>query len=210
MEAAVTARLVRASETGEIIDRITIAAHGEPTLHPEFEAISERLRAVRDRIVPGVPLAILSNSTTAGWDDVRSGLRCYDDRYMKLDAGDPLTFACINQAHVTLASVVDALERLAPIVVRAMFVSDTKHVVENCGPRAVAEWIETVKASRARKVHLYTIDRPAARSSLRPVASRRLREIAEQVRAAGIPADEVPRRDPSGAAVAVNRPSHST
>ena len=187
VETAVAARLTRAAETGEIIDRITVAGHGEPTLHPEFEAISERLCAIRDRIVPGLPLAILSNSTTAGWDDVWSGLACYDDRYMKLDAGDPLTYACINGAAIGLASVIEALERVAPIVIQAMFVSDTKHVVENCGPGAVAEWIAAVKATRAREVHVYTLDRSPAMSSLRPVTRRRLREIAEQVRAAGIP-----------------------
>jgi wyosine [tRNA(Phe)-imidazoG37] synthetase (radical SAM superfamily) len=189
VEAAVVARLTRAAETNEIIDRITVAGHGEPTLNPEFEAISGRLRAVRDRIVPGLPLAILSNSTTAGLDDVWSGLECYDDRYMKLDAGDPLTYACINGARIPLAFVVDALTRAAPIVVQAMFVSDAKHVVENCGSGAVAEWIAAVKATRARRVHLYTLDRSPALSSLRAVPRRRLREIAEQVRAAGIPAD---------------------
>ena len=189
VEAAVVARLTRAAETDEIIDCITVSGHGEPTLHPEFEAISERLCAVRDRIAPGLSLAILSNSTTAGLDDVWSGLECYDDRYMKLDAGDPLTYACINGAHIPLASVVDALKRVAPIVVQAMFVSDTKHVVENCGPGAVTEWIAAVKATEARRAHIYTLDRSPALSSLRPVSSRRLREIAEQVRAAGIPAD---------------------
>ncbi len=188
VEAAVAARLTKAADTGEIIDRITVAGHGEPTLHPEFEEISERLCAVRDRIVPGLPLAILSNSTTAGSDDVWSGLACYDDRYMKLDAGDPLTYANINGAHVGLHSVIDALARVAPIVIQAMFVSDTKHVVENCGPSAVSAWIAAVEAARAREVHIYTLNRPPAQSSLRPVASRRLREIAEQVRAAGIPA----------------------
>jgi wyosine [tRNA(Phe)-imidazoG37] synthetase (radical SAM superfamily) len=189
VETAVATRLTRAAETNEIIDCITVSGHGEPTLHPEFEAISERLCAVRDRIAPGLPLAIMSNSTTAGLDDVWSGLECYDDRYMKLDAGDPLTYACINGAHIPLASVVDALKRVAPIVVQAMFVSDTKHVVENCGPCAVTAWIAAVKATGARRVDIYTLERTAALPSLRPVESGRLREIAEQVRAAGIPAD---------------------
>ena len=189
VESAVAARLTRAAETNESIDRITVAGHGEPTLHPEFEAISDRLRAVRDRIVPGMPLAILSNSTTAGVDDVWRGLECYDDRYMKLDAGDALTFACINGAGIRLASVVDALKRVAPFVVQAMLVSDSSHAVENCGPGAVAEWIAAVKTTRARRVHIYTLDRSPALSSLRAVAGRRLREIAEQVRAAGIPAE---------------------
>jgi wyosine [tRNA(Phe)-imidazoG37] synthetase (radical SAM superfamily) len=59
-----------------------VAGHGEPTLHPEFAEIAMRLRSARDRIAPRIPLAILSNSTTAAADDVRRGLGCFDERYM--------------------------------------------------------------------------------------------------------------------------------
>jgi hypothetical protein len=38
-------------------------------------------------------------------------------------------------------------------------------------------------------VHVYTIARPPALGHLQRVPARRLREIAERVRAAGIPAD---------------------
>lgn len=38
---AITARLLEAARTGESIDRITVAGHGEPTLHPAFEEIIE-------------------------------------------------------------------------------------------------------------------------------------------------------------------------
>jgi wyosine [tRNA(Phe)-imidazoG37] synthetase (radical SAM superfamily) len=192
VEAAVTARLILAAERNETIDQITVAGHGEPTLHPDFEAISERLCAIRDRIVPGLPLAILSNSTTAGRNDVWNGLSCYDERFMKLDAGDVSTFVRVNGASgagFSLASIVDGLTRLAPFVVQAMFVSDTEHEVVNCGQSAVAQWVRAVRATKARRVHIYTLDREPALSSLRPVPGRRLREIAEQVRAAGIPAD---------------------
>ena len=65
VETALSARLAAAADRTEVIDRLTVAGHGEPTLHPEFEEIATRLCAVRDRIAPGMPLAILSNSTTA-------------------------------------------------------------------------------------------------------------------------------------------------
>jgi wyosine [tRNA(Phe)-imidazoG37] synthetase (radical SAM superfamily) len=191
VEAAVAARLTRAAETGELIDRITVAGHGEPTLHPEFEAISDRLCAVRDHLAPGLPIAIMSNSTTAGWDHVRRGLTWYDERYMKLDAGDPLTCARVNGTggvRHSLASLVDALARLAPIVIQAMFVSDANHEVENCGQGAVSEWLAAVVATHATGAHIYTLDRSPALSTLRAVSGRRLREIAEQVRSAGVPA----------------------
>ena len=194
IEAAVASRLARAAETNEIIDRLTVAGHGEPTLHPAFEAISERVRDLRDRIAPGVPLAILSNSTTAAWESVRRGLSCYDERYMKLDAGDALTYAAINGIAGpgrSVVAIVEALRGIAPIVVQAMFVADTQHEVENCGPHAVTAWLRALQQSGATRAQIYTLDRPPARSSLRPVSRRRLREITEQVRAAGIPADVV-------------------
>jgi wyosine [tRNA(Phe)-imidazoG37] synthetase (radical SAM superfamily) len=195
LEAAVTSRLARAAETNEIIDRITVAGHGEPTLHPEFEAISVRLHEVRDRIAPGVPLAILSNSTTAAWEDVRRALTCYDERYMKLDAGDPLTFALINGMAGpgrSVADIVDALRGVAPIVVQAMFVSDSAQIIENCGDGAVTEWLAAVRQTGAARVHIDTFDRPPALATLRPVPRKRLREIAEQVHTAGIAAEVFP------------------
>ena len=188
VEAAFASRLQRAAESGELIDRITVAGHGEPTLHPEFEDVTERLRVVRNRIAPTIPLAILSNSTTAGWDDVRLGLRRYDERYMKLDAGDPITYARINGPGASIVDVVDALASLPSIVVQAMFVMDAESEIDNSTDGAVAEWIGAVERVPATAVHIYTIDRVPALESLLKVPRRRLREIAERVRTLQIPA----------------------
>lgn len=186
---AVAERLTRASETNELIDRITVAGHGEPTLHPEFEDVSRRLQEVRDRLAPEIPLAILSNSTTAGWTDVQGGLEFYDERYMKLDAGDPITFRRINGAGGSVTAIVDALRQLSPIVVQSMFVTEESHQIDNSTDGAVAAWLNALESVRATGVHIYTLDRAPARRSLKPVPRSRLREIAERVRAAGIPAE---------------------
>jgi len=69
-----------------------------------------------------------------------------------------------------------------------MFVSDSGGRVDNVGEGAVTEWLAAVERVRPTAVHIYTLSKRAARSSLRPAAARRLREIAEHVRAAGIPA----------------------
>jgi wyosine [tRNA(Phe)-imidazoG37] synthetase (radical SAM superfamily) len=137
-------------------------------------------------------MAVLSNSTTASWSRVKRGLRFFDERYMKLDAGDAWTFARINGVggvDQSLAAVLDALRQLDPIVIQAMFVSDARHEMENCGDGAVAAWLTALERTRPARVHVYTIDRPPARASLSPVPRARLREIAEQVRATGIPVD---------------------
>jgi wyosine [tRNA(Phe)-imidazoG37] synthetase (radical SAM superfamily) len=189
VEAALAARLTVAAERNEVIDRLTVAGHGEPTLHPEFEDIAGRLCDVRDRIAPRIPIAILSNSTTAASADVRRGLGRFDERYMKLDAGDPMTFACVNGGGRRFSDIVDALATLTPITIQAMFVRDGRGAIDNSGEAEVEAWLRVLEHVRATRVHVYTIDRPPALRSLEPVPSRRLREIGEQVRAMGIPAD---------------------
>jgi wyosine [tRNA(Phe)-imidazoG37] synthetase (radical SAM superfamily) len=156
--------------------------------------VTERLCSVRDRVAPRIRLAVLSNSTTAAWPDVRRGLNRFDDRYMKLDAGDPITCAYLNGPATSIRAIIDALCGLPRIVVQAMFVTDTANQVDNTREGAVSEWLAALERIRPMQVHIYTLDRAPALSSLHPVPSCRLREIAEQVHAAGIPAEVFPAR----------------
>ncbi len=191
VEAAVEARLTIAAEANEVIDRLTLAGHGEPTLHPEFEDVVVRLRAVRDRIAPRIPIAIFSNSTTAAAPDIRRGLSALDERYMKLDAGDAITFADVNGGGRHLSDIIDGLRLLRPITIQAMFVRDSQRRVDNSGEMAVEHWLRALEMVQPACVHVYTIDRPPALATLSPVTPPRLREIAEHVRAIGIPAHVV-------------------
>jgi wyosine [tRNA(Phe)-imidazoG37] synthetase (radical SAM superfamily) len=187
--AAVGARLRRAGRDNESLDRLTVAGHGEPTLHPDFEEIVERLVEVRDRIAPDLRLAVFSNSTTAAWPGVRRALGLFDERYMKLDAGDPITYAHVNGLGSSIGAIVDALRDLPRVVVQAMFVSDGAGRVDNTTEGAINEWLGAIDAIQPSRVQVYSIDRPPALEGLRAVPRRKLREIAERVRAREIPAD---------------------
>ena len=70
-----------------------------------------------------------------------------------------------------------------------MFVADARHEVDNSVDGAVSTWLSALETVRPERVHVYTVDRGPALASLTAVPRRRLREIAEHVRAAGIPAD---------------------
>ena len=188
VETALDMRLQAASDSGELLDRITVAGHGEPTLHPDFAEVADRLVSLRDRVAPSLPLAILSNSTTVGWADVRAALQRFDERYMKLDAGDAITYARVNGGGVPLADVIDGLSSLSSLVVQAMFVAEPRGEVDNTSDGAVAEWLTALERVGATGVHIYTLQRQPALSALRKVPRRRLREIAERVRALRIPA----------------------
>jgi hypothetical protein len=51
------------------------------------------------------------------------------------------------------------------------------------------QWLDAIVVTQPSRVQVYTIDRPPALQGLRAIPMRRLREIAERVRAREIPAD---------------------
>ena len=165
-----------------------MAGRGEPTLHPQFPEIVNRLRAVRDRESPGTRLAILSNSSTADNPAIRDALLALDERYMKLDAGDPITLRHVNDSPISCTRIVEALRTLPDIVIQTMFVSDPAGRMDNCGDIAVIPWTRAVARIAPRKVHLITIDQTPASSLIGPVSDVRLLEIANRVRQRGVAA----------------------
>jgi wyosine [tRNA(Phe)-imidazoG37] synthetase (radical SAM superfamily) len=179
-------RLQRLLAQGERIDRLTLAGNGEPTLHPKFAAVVAALLEMRDAIVPTVPLAILSNSSTLDLPGMVDALNMLDERYMKLDAGEAALFRRINAAQIPLDRVIDGLRRLDGIVVQAMFVKDRLGRIDNSTDLAVAQWIAAVQALAPRAVHVYTIDRAPAWPYLQAILPARLEEIGRRARAAGL------------------------
>lgn len=186
---ALSGVLQRVKTSGERIDRLTLAGHGEPTLHPQFEEVVAGLRTVRDKFAPGTPLAILSNSTTLDKPSVRRALLEIDERYMKLDAGDPTLVRRINGSTIQLEQLVKGLRELDDIVIQSMFVRDRLSRIDNATDIAVAIWITLLQTIRPKAVQIYTIDRAPAWPYLQPVASPRLEEIARRARTAGLEAD---------------------
>lgn len=171
------------------VDRITLAGNGEPTLHPEFAEIVQRLRAVRDRRARDARLAILSNSATLDRPFVAAALDLCDERYMKLDAGDDGVLRRMNGSPVPIADIVGHLSTLRSVVLQAMFTRDRRRRIDNTSPAALNAWLEAVTRVRPTAVHIYTIDRDPAWKDLERVPHEELEAIAARVRAAGIRAD---------------------
>lgn len=171
---------------GRRVERVTLTGHGEPTLHPDFETVVQRLRRLRDERFPGVSLAILSNSTTARWPAVRRALGRLDERYMKLDAGTDEMLQRLNGGTIPVARLVEGLRGLENVILQGMFVYDADGEIDNTRDREVTEWIRALWLIKPRLVHVGTIDAALPSSRLQPVSPFRLFDIAERVRAAGL------------------------
>jgi wyosine [tRNA(Phe)-imidazoG37] synthetase (radical SAM superfamily) len=185
---AATTSLRRLAAERRAIDRLTIAGEGEPTLHPRFAEIVDRLRAVRDAEAPGVPIAILSNSSTVRSADVRRALSRLDERYMKLDAGDNATLHRLNGYAAVVDDLIADLASLPNIIVQTLFVEDLSGRFVNSRESHVEAWIAALERIRPIGVHVYTVDRLPAFPMLVAVAKPRLEKIAARAIAAGIPA----------------------
>jgi len=186
---AVAVALKTLASQHDRIDRLTLAGHGEPTMHPRFKEVVTALRKVRDDLAPGVPLTVLSNSSTLHRDDVLAALADLDERYMKLDAGDTATLHNVNGTTMPVAQLVDGLCRVPNIVIQAMFVKDRTGRIDNTGDLTVINWVGALERIKPKAVHIYTIDRAPAFPYLQQVPAPRLREIAQRVRLAGLHCD---------------------
>jgi wyosine [tRNA(Phe)-imidazoG37] synthetase (radical SAM superfamily) len=173
---------------------ITLAGHGEPTLHPAFEEVARGLRRWRDAHAPGLRLAILSNSTTVPDPRIRAALALLDDRCMKLDAADPVTMHRLNGSRIDPAPIVAGLASMDGVIVQALFAGDREGRVTNLAPAALDSWVDAIARIRPRAVDLYTLDRPPAWGALRPATAAQLGDIAARVEALGLEARVIPPR----------------
>lgn len=170
------------------VDRLTLAGNGEPTLHPDFPAVVELLRRVRDRRARHARLAILSNASTIGDPDIAVALLRIDERYMKLDAGDQVTLRALNGSQVPIERIVEGLAALKGVTLQSMFTRDAHRKIDNTTERALESWLGAVQRIRPIAVHVYTIDRSPAWRPLQAVPRTELDAIAERVRALAISA----------------------
>lgn len=169
------------------IETITVAGNGEPTLHPAFAVIADALFRVRGMRAPGARLALLTNGSTLGRADVRSSLRRFDVRYVKLDAGDVTTFRLMNGPSVGFGSLLADIGYAGGVTLHSTFVRDAAGGVDNTAPAALRAWAGAVRRIRPLAVDICTPRRVPIGSSLRTVPADVLEGIADLVRSMAIP-----------------------
>lgn len=180
-------RTLRAS--GQRVDHVTLAGNGEPTLHPRFPEIVERVRLVRDEESPGVRLAVLSNGGTLDRPGVIAAMKRIDDPYIKLDTADPVMFRKLNGAKRGLAPPTELLRGLPHATIQSLFTRDDSGTIDNTTSDAIAGWLEALKRIRPANVHVYSLDRAPAWGKLQIVPRAELEAIAARVRQEGIRAE---------------------
>jgi wyosine [tRNA(Phe)-imidazoG37] synthetase (radical SAM superfamily) len=158
-------------------DWVTFAGNGEPTMHPRFPQVVDRVLEARERVQPQLKVGILSNGLSAGKPAIRDALDRLDARMMKLDPGP---VERVNGVAYDRELLVANYRGLKDVIVQAMVVEGPDF--SGASDVAVAEWLTYLARIAPKGLHLYSIDRIPADRSLKPVARERLMEIADRAR----------------------------
>lgn len=174
---------------GVVLDSLTFAGNGEPTLHPAFLELVEETRALRDRLMPGALLSVLTNGSTLHRPDVVRALNLLDERVVKLDAGDERSIRAVNLPHESfdLEGMIASIPKLVDCVLQSMFVRGR---VDNTAEDVISAWAEKVAQIAPLNVQIYSIDRVPADLSLEIVPKEELKAIAHRCESmTGVPCE---------------------
>lgn len=189
--AALESALVAMAAEGQLPDVVTFAGNGEPTMHPDFEAIIEDTIALRDKYAPSAKISVLSNATQLHREDVVRALCRVDNNILKIDSLDEDMARLINKpcCNYSVAKVVEQLKAFeGRVIVQTMFLRgeyDGK-IVDNTTEPQIAAWLEAVRAIAPESVMVYSIARDTPCKTLQKVEREELEQIAERVMALGI------------------------
>lgn len=166
---------------GGPLDVVTLGGMGEPTLNSEFGDVID---GVRD-ILPGVDVAVLTNSTTLGDPAVRKALCKADLLLPSLDTlvEAEYTRLCRPAKGVTAASIAQGLldlragcdGRLRLEVLLAKGVNDT-----DANLRALEAFVDKL---RPEAVDVVTVTRPPAYSVVKPAGAEALERFRTRLNA---------------------------
>ena len=178
-------------EEGTPPDVITFAGNGEPTMHPEFEAIIGDVIAIRDSLCPEAKISVLSNATQLHREDVVRALRRVDNNILKLDSAFDATVQLINKPCGTYSveRVVEGMKLFGgELIVQTMFLRGEYRGerVDNTTAEQVKAWLRLIAEIHPRQVMVYSLDRDTPCPTLEKVSREELMEIAQKVEALGI------------------------
>jgi wyosine [tRNA(Phe)-imidazoG37] synthetase (radical SAM superfamily) len=169
---AVRNKVHKIQKAGEQIDYLTFVPDGESTLDVHLGKEIRELRKL------GIPLAIITNSSTIDREEVRQELMELDLVSVKVDAVIPEIWRKINKPHraLKLDSILDGLRRFAleykgRLITETMLIDQVNDSIENL--KQTAGFIKTLDPAAA---YISIPTRPPARKDVRPAGEETLNQ----------------------------------
>lgn len=158
-------------------DTIIFSGNGEPTLYPDFDLAVEIVRTMRDSLLPGSLLGILTNGTLLSQESIFQAVVNLELRCLKLDAGNlwldrPCTHYCLDE-------LIPIWRKLPELIVQSFFCEGQ---FDNTATEWVDLWLDRLMEVKPARLHIYTLDRKAPVSTMLRAKPAKLEMIAKLVR----------------------------
>lgn len=155
---------------------ITISGNGEPTLHPRFPVVVDRVLEARNEVAPGTRIAILTNGLAAARESVRAALRRLDERVFKLDPGPPerVSGVAYDVEHLAMS-----YRDLKPFTVQALVVRGPEW--DAGSSESLAAWLPVLTRADPDRVRLSSLERPPADPAIQMVPREHLNRMAQAI-----------------------------
>ncbi|MCL1979962.1 MAG: radical SAM protein [Proteobacteria bacterium] len=160
-------------------DVLTVTAKGEPTLHSGLGEILAHLKARAAK-----PVAVLTNGTTLGDEEVRRDLMAADLVVPSLDAARDEGFAKVDRPAegLKLTAVIDGLALFSQEFWGKIWLEILLVQGMNDAPADIAALVAALGRVRIDRIQLNTVIRPPAEAWAHPLSRERLTAIAGHLR----------------------------
>jgi len=184
------AKLTEMKAEGIVPDVFTFAGNGEPTLHPNFSEIVDKIIAIRNQYCPNAKVSVLSNATQIYRPEIRETLMKFDNPILKLDTVDAsyIDFVDRPQGSYDVNKQIDYLcEFGGNVIIQTMFMTGSLNgvSVDNTSDEFVNPYIAALKRIQPRQVMIYTIDRETPAQGLEKASKEILDYIGKRIEASG-------------------------
>lgn len=183
-------KLKEMKQEGVTPDVLTFAGNGEPTVHPQFGEIVERVRNVRNELCPSAQMSILSNSTQIHRPEIRKTLMLFDNAILKLDTVDDEYISIVDRptGHYNVEELLSNMEKMnGKFIIQTMFMKGCFQGkdIDNTTEKYISNYLKALVRTKPSKVMIYTIDRETPATELRKAEPEVLDTIAARIRELG-------------------------
>lgn len=187
---ALEQKLASMKDKDALLDSITYAGNGEPTIHPHFEGIVNDTIELRNKYYPDTVISVLTNASKVAAPGVADALLRIEQPILKLDAGTNQMFQKLNnpRINITLEQIIENMMLLkGKAIIQTLFIrgSSGDTYVDNTTEEEVSAWLVHLEKLQPRLVMIYPIARETPVETLEKIDSSELMEIARRVEELG-------------------------
>jgi len=196
IEHELEARLKELKLAGQSVDSITFSGNGEPTTHPDFALIIEKVIGLRDKYTAKSKITVLTNATRIMISEVATALSRIDNPVLKLDSAIETTFNAMNQPvhSISLENIIDGIASFnGRKIIQTMFLRGEYKgkQIDNTSDPEINAYIRALDRIKPDLVMIYPIDRGTPAANLIKLSEQEMNTIASRLKVVGVPVNVV-------------------